>query len=134
MPVFFMYISAAEGKLTSSLMRSYLESYVLSSVSRASDFLSEGPGFKSLFGCLRWASQVVLVVKNPPTNAEDFKRHGFDPCVGKIPWRMAWQPIPVFLPGESHGQRSLEGYSPRGRKELDMNEATEHACTEKKLS
>ena len=37
--------------------------------------------------------------------------HGFDPGIGKIPWRRAWQPTPVFLPGESHGQRSLEGYS-----------------------
>ena len=34
-------------------------------------------------------------------------RHGFSPWVGKIPWRRAWQPTPVFLPGESHGQRSL---------------------------
>ena len=42
-----------------------------------------------------------------------------DPWVGKIPWRRAWQPAPVFLPGEPHGQRSLEGYSSRGRKELD---------------
>ena len=40
------------------------------------------------------------------------KRHRFDPCVGEIPWRRAWQPTPVFLPGESHGQRSLVGYSP----------------------
>ena len=37
-------------------------------------------------------------------------------------WRRAWQPTPVFLPGESHGQRSLEGYSPWGHKELDMTE------------
>ena len=49
-------------------------------------------------------------------------RPGFDPWVGKIPWRRKWQPTPVFLPGESHGRRSLEGYSPRGRKELDMTE------------
>ena len=40
------------------------------------------------------------------------ERYRFDPWVGKIPWRTAWQPTPVFLPGESHGQRSLEGYSP----------------------
>ena len=40
------------------------------------------------------------------------KRCGFDPWVGKIPWRRVWQPTPVFLPGESHGQRSLVGYSP----------------------
>ena len=50
-----------------------------------------------------------------------------DPLVGKIPWRMAMATIPVFLPGESRGQRSLMGYSPRGRKELDMTEATERA-------
>ena len=41
-----------------------------------------------------------------------YKRHGFDPWVGKVPWRRAWQPMPVFLPGESHGQRCLEGYGP----------------------
>ena len=40
------------------------------------------------------------------------------------PWTKAWQPTPVFLPGESHGQRSLKGYSLWGRKELDMTEAT----------
>ena len=38
-----------------------------------------------------------------------YKRHGFDPWVGKNPWRKAWQPTPVFLPGESHGQKSLAG-------------------------
>ena len=38
------------------------------------------------------------------------KRHGFDPWVGKIPWRRAWQPTPVFLPRESHGQMSLVNY------------------------
>ena len=40
----------------------------------------------------------------------------FDPWVEKIPWRMKWQPTPVFLPGKSHGQRSLVSYSPWGRK------------------
>ena len=54
------------------------------------------------------------------------KRSWFDPWVGKIPWRRAWQPTPVFLPGKSHGQRSLAGCSPQGHKELDM---TEHALT-----
>ena len=38
------------------------------------------------------------------------RRHRFDPWVGKIPWRRAWQPTPVSLPGEIHGQRSLVGY------------------------
>ena len=42
-------------------------------------------------------------------------------CLGQEdPWRRVWQPTPVFLPGESHGQRSLMGYSPWGLKELDM--------------
>ena len=40
----------------------------------------------------------------------------FDPWVVKIPWRRKWQPTPVFWPGESHGQTSLAGYSPWGRK------------------
>ena len=40
----------------------------------------------------------------------------------KIPWRMEWLPTPVFLPKKFHGQRSLEGYSPWGHKELDMTE------------
>ena len=39
------------------------------------------------------------------------KKCGFDGWVGKIPWRREWLPTPVFLPGESHGQRSLAGYS-----------------------
>ena len=52
------------------------------------------------------------MVKNPPANAGDIKRRGFDPWVGKIPWRRAWQPTPVVLPGKPHGQRSLAGYSP----------------------
>ena len=54
---------------------------------------------------------------------------GFDPQFGEIPWRRAWQPTPVFLPGECHRQRSLAGYSPQGRKESDTTEATQHACT-----
>ena len=41
---------------------------------------------------------------------------------GKIPWRGEWQPIPVFLPGEFHGQRNLSGYSPQGTKESHMTE------------
>ena len=41
----------------------------------------------------------------------------------KIPWRRAWQPTPVFLPGESHGQRSLVGYSPQGHEESDTPDA-----------
>ena len=51
--------------------------------------------------------------KEPACQCRRHKRCGFNPWVGKIPWKRAWQPTPVFLPGESHGQRSLAGYSPR---------------------
>ena len=47
---------------------------------------------------------------------------GLIPGSGRFPWRRKWQPTPVFLPGESHGWRSLVGYSPRGRKESDTTE------------
>ena len=58
-----------------------------------------------------------------------FRRHKtWVPSLGrKIPWRRAWQPTPIFLPGESHGQRSLAGYSPQVCKEADTVEATEPA-------
>ena len=67
------------------------------------------------------------MVKNSPANAGD-KRCRFGPWVRKIPWRRAWQPTPVSLPGESHGQRSLAGYNPWDCKELDMNEVTWHTA------
>ena len=50
------------------------------------------------------------------------RRCRFHPWVGKIPWRRKWQPTPVFLPGDSHGQRSPAGYSPWGRKKSDTPE------------
>ena len=52
--------------------------------------------------------------------SRSYRRQGFDPRIRKIPWKRKLLPTPVFLPGESHGQRSLEGYSPWGHKELDM--------------
>ena len=57
--------------------------------------------------------------------------NGFDPWVRKIPWSKAWQPTVVFLPRESHGQRSLVGYYPWGHTESDMTEMTYHTymCT-----
>ena len=64
------------------------------------------------------------MVKNLPVNAGDLrdmglirrrsKRRGFDPWVRKTPWRKAWQPIPLFLPGESHGQEEPAGLQPMG--------------------
>ena len=68
---------------------------------------------------------MALVVKKPPVNAGDRrKRHSFNPWVGKVPWRGAWQLTPVFLPGEFHGHRSLARYTPYGHKESAMTEAT----------
>ena len=55
------------------------------------------------------------------------KRHRFDRRVRKITWRKAWQPTPVFLAGEWHGERSLTGYHPWGHRESDMTEATQHS-------
>ena len=62
--------------------------------------------------------------KEPACQCRRHRRCGFEPWVGKIPWRRVWEPTPVFLPGESHGQRGLEGSSPWGHKELDTTEAT----------
>ena len=58
------------------------------------------------------------MVKNLPAMQEP----RFDPWVRKIPWRKKWLPTPGFLPGDFHGQRSLVGYSPWGRKKLDTTE------------
>ena len=78
----------------------------------------------SLSPVFQWASQVALVIKNPPANAGDCKRSGLNSWVRKIFWRRAWKPTPVFLPEESHGRKSLVGYGPWGHKDSD---ATEHA-------
>ena len=67
------------------------------------------------------------MVKNLPM--QETWRCGFNPWVEKIPCRRARQPTPVFLLGESHGKRSLPGYSPWGCKESDIAEATEHTHT-----
>ena len=60
---------------------------------------------------VHWTSSVMLLVKIC-LQCRSCKRHGFGPWVRKIPWKSTWQPSPVFLLRESHGQRSLAGYSP----------------------
>ena len=67
--------------------------------------------------------------KEPTCQCRRHKRHRFNPWVGKIPWTKAWQSTPVFLPGESHGWRSLVGYSSCGHKETDTTKqlSTLHA-------
>ena len=65
-------------------------------------------------GLTRWKSMCLQCRRH--------RRHRFDLGVRKIPWKREWPPTPVFLPGKSHGQRSLVGYSPWGGKELEMTE------------
>ena len=62
--------------------------------------------------------------KEPACQCQRCKRREFYPCGGKMPWKRAWQPTPVFLPGlgESHGQRNLVGSRPWGRKESDVTQ------------
>ena len=66
---------------------------------------------RRVFGCPRWLSGKESTCQ--------YRRHEFDPWVRKMPWRRTWQPTPVFVPGKSHGQRSLASYIPWGHKESD---------------
>ena len=75
-------------------------------VNTAIAYARKSPRLQKGFPAAQW-SRIHLQCGSP----------GFDPWVGKIPWRGKWQPTPVFLPGEFHGQRSLVGCSPRGHKE-----------------
>ena len=76
---------------------------------------------------MEWGFPGGSEVKASACNAGDL---GLIPGWGRPPWRRKWQPTPVFLPGESHGPRSLAGYSPRGRKESDTTERL-HSLTKR---
>ena len=76
-----------------------------------------------VLGLRRWHSG-----KESVCQCRRHKRFGFNPWVGKIPWRRKWQPTPGLLPGESQGQRNPAGYSPWACKELAMTELT-RLCT-----
>ena len=80
---------------------------------------------KTFFGCF----PAVSSGKEAACQCRRYKRHRLSAWVEKIPWGRAWQPTPVFSPGESHGQWTLVGYSPSGCKELNATEVTEHAWT-----
>ena len=82
-----------------------------------------------------WVWAAVDVIQNDTDWALDSKASaynagdpGSDPWVGKIPWRRKWQSTPGLLPGKSHGQRSLVGYSPWGLKESDTTEPLYFHC------
>ena len=75
-------------------------------------------------GLPRWLS-----CKEAACQCPRHKRHRFDPWVRKTPWIRKWQPTPVYLPGQSHGRRSLVGYSLWCHKELNMTEwLSIHSC------
>ena len=88
------------------------------------------PGFPSLSSsnikpaCSLWGFAGGSAGKESSCQCRKHKRCGFDPWVRKIPWSRKWQPIPVFLPGKFHIQRSLVNYSPWGHRESDMAEHT----------
>ena len=65
---------------------------------------------------------MALAVNTLPVNAGDIRGAGSIPGSGRFPWRSKWQPTPVFLPGESHGQRSLADCCLQGHTELDTTE------------
>ena len=85
--------------------------------------LENSPDHKLVAICLpvcgmpRWRSG-----KGSACQCRRHRRSGFDPWVWKSHWRRKWQPTPVYLPRESHGQRNLAGYSPWGCKELELSE------------
>ena len=79
------------------------------------------PPHSSQLGLPRWLSGKELACQ-----CRRCRRLTFHPWVGKIPWRRAWLPTPVFLLGDPHRQRSLEGCSPQGCKGLDV---TKHNAT-----
>ena len=104
----------------------------------SNEYIEQADTILIIFGCIfikilsvhhmpgirlpRWLSG-----KEPVCQCRRHKRLRFDPWVRKLPWRRAWQPTPVFLPGKSHGWKSLVGYSPWGHKELDTMEEIQHA-------
>ena len=103
------------------------------------DYLPSEPGGKPIYMCVCVCVYIYtyifiyahghlmgLVVKECDCLCRRCRRHWFDPWIEKIPWKRRWQPTLIFLPGESHGLRSLVGYSPWDCKELDV---TEHAHT-----
>ena len=66
------------------------------------------------------------MIKNPPANAGRCKRHCFVPWVRKIPWSRAWQPTPVFLPGESPWTEEPGGLPSKGSQRVQQDLTTEH--------
>ena len=88
----------------SKFSRSWLQLYSISSLTLVAQMVKHLPAMQET-----WVWSLGLIP-------------GFDPWVGKIPWRRKWRPTPVLLPGKFHAQKSLVGYSPWGCKESDTTE------------
>ncbi|CAI9166052.1 unnamed protein product [Rangifer tarandus platyrhynchus] len=78
--------------------------------------------YKKLSQPLSDLKEIYYGVSDGKESTCNVGRPRYDPWVGKISWRREWQPTPLFLPGESHGQRSLKGHSPWGCEESAMTE------------
>ena len=83
------------------------------------ELLTQAVSFLNLCFTWRWASLVAQMVKKKKKNLPEMQEAQVQPLGREGPQRRSQKPTPVFLPGESHGQRSLAGYSPPGRKESD---------------
>ena len=92
-------------------MSNQLSNYV--SALRNPDFHHENSHFRAAF-FPRGLIKICLLMQR-------YKRRGSNPCVGKIPWRRAWQPIPVFLPGESPWAEELSGLQSIGLQRVRHN-------------
>ena len=113
-------------------MRSNLASYLLGLVKRENNKTPHQRVYYTVF-CFSEVLRIVCIGlpggASGKESACQCRRHrscGFNPWARKIPWRRKCQPTLVFLPGESHGQRSLVGYSPWGHKESDTTEWLTH--------
>ena len=87
---------------------------------KAKSFTGVGIKGRDLAGTFLWTENQPCPLCFGFPCGSDGKESAFDPWVRRIPWSRTWSPTPVCLPGKFHGQRSLEGYSPWGRKESDL--------------
>ena len=81
---------------------------------------------------MKKASLVAQMVKNPPVHLQS-RRLGFDPWIGKICWRRAWQPTPVFLPGESPWTEEPCGLQSIGSERVGHDWATKHSSVHRNI-
>ena len=111
-------------KLSSPILSTSLVAQLVKNLSAVQEILVPFLGWKDPLEMGKatcssiWASLVFQMVNNLPAMLETW----FDPWIGMVSWRRAWQPTPVFLPGEFHGQRCLVGCSLHGHKESDKTE------------